>query len=455
MEGNIPKIFGTSGIRGKVDEDITPELVMKVGMAVGTYVGKGCKIVIGYDVRVSSEMIENSVISGLLRCGCDVLKLGMVPTPIVGYATMIMQADAGIMITASHNPPEYNGIKLWKNDGMAFTQKQERVIEKIIHNNEFKQVPWDKIGKIKDIKYIISSYMDELISKVNLERTNNDRPIKVVVDCGNGAGSLISPIILKRVGCDVISLNCQPDGFFPGRLPEPNEENLQELMMVVKATKADLGIAHDGDADRMIAVDDNGNIADFDKILALMSSIIGGKVVTTVDASICMEECMEKVGGEVLRTKVGDVHVAEAIVENNASFGGEPSGTWLHPDFCMCPDGILSALKIVEIVTKHGSLSKLLSNITSYTTKREKITCDKEDKDRIMQSVIEKLHHNFNDVKNVDNIDGIRISLQDGSWVLVRPSGTEAYIRITLEGKTPNRASEILDISSKFIRGTI
>lgn len=451
MEDNIPKLFGTSGIRGKVDEDITPELAMNVGKALATYIGgKNHNIVIGYDTRVSSEMLENSLIAGILRCGSNVLRLGMVPTPLVGYATMKLKADAGIMITASHNTAEYNGIKLWNNNGMAYTQEQERNIEKIIHNQEFSDEKWSNIGKIREIKYLISSYMDELISRVNMKKT-----IKVVLDCGNGAASLISPIIFRKVGCDVISLNCQPDGFFPGRNPEPNAENLNELMKVVKTTKSDLGIAHDGDADRMIAVDEKGNMADFDKTLALVSSMTEGKVVTTVDASVCVDECVKKVGGEVIRTKVGDIHVAEAIADHNASFGGEPSGTWLHPDFCMCPDGILSGLKIAEIVTEQGPLSKLLGDIPSYPTIRDKIICDDIDKERIMKSVRDKLHHEFDEVSHVNYIDGVRITLADGSWVLIRPSGTEPYIRITLEAKTPEMASNIRNISAEFIRGMI
>jgi len=451
MEDNIPKLFGTSGIRGKVDENITPELAMNVGKALATYIGgKNHNIVIGYDTRVSSEMLENSIVAGILRCGSDVLRLGMVPTPLVGYATMKLKADAGIMITASHNTAEYNGIKLWNNNGMAYTPEQERNIEKIINNQDFKEEEWSDIGEIREIKYLISVYMDELVSRVNMKK-----PIKVVLDCGNGAASLISPIIFRKAGCNVISLNCQPDGFFPGRNPEPNQENLKELMRVVKTTKADLGIAHDGDADRMIAVDEKGNMADFDKTLALVSSMTKGKVVTTVDASVCVEECVKKVGGEVIRTKVGDVHVAEAIAAHDASFGGEPSGTWLHPDFCMCPDGILSGLKLAEIVTELGPLSKLLGDIPSYPTIRDKIICDNMDKDRIMESVRDNLHREFNEVADVNYIDGVRITLADGSWVLVRPSGTEPYIRITLEAKTPEMASNIRNISAEFIRGMI
>ena len=451
MTDMIPRLFGTSGIRGKIGSEITLNLITDVGMAAATYIGgKGRKVVIGYDTRTSNEMVENAITAGILQCGCDVIRLGMVPTPLVGYAAMKLNADIGIMITASHNPSQYNGIKLWNPKGMAYTQDQERTIEKIVHEKSFSKVSWEDIGNIKDNHSIISQYMDDLINNVDIKGN-----LKVVVDCANGAGSFVSPIVLRKAGCEVLTLNSQPDGFFPGRMPEPSEANLSELMKVVKATGADLGIAHDGDADRMVAIDDEGNMADFDKLLALVSSKIGGKIVTTVDASFCVDKCMEEVGGEVIRTKVGDVHVAEVIVESNASFGGEPSGTWLHPDFCMCPDGILSALKVIEIVEKHGPLSKLLREIPSYPTIRDKIECENIRKTLIMEKVKEELPDYFEDLKDVNFIDGVRISMNDGSWVLIRPSGTESYIRITLEGRTVEIAQSIRNKSREFIEGIL
>ncbi|MDP1553322.1 MAG: phosphoglucosamine mutase, partial [Methanobacteriaceae archaeon] len=180
-----------------------------------------------------------------------------------------------------------------------------------------------------------------------------------------------------------------------------------------------------------------------------------GTIITTVDASLCIDECLKNVGGNVIRTNVGDVHVAQEIVEKSASFGGEPSGTWIHPEFCMCPDGILSALKVVELVSRQGPLSKLLASIPDYPTMREKLACSNEKKITVMKIVEASLEGCFDDVENVNNIDGIRISFKDGSWVLVRPSGTEPYIRITLEGRTKTRAGEILRISSKFIENSM
>ena len=446
MDHEIPKLFGTSGIRGKIRDEITPELALNVGKAISTYLGKGNKVVIGYDTRTSNMMLERAVSAGILQGGCHVLSVGMVPTPVVGYATMKLNADAGVMITASHNPSPYNGIKLWNPDGMAYLQEQERTIEKIIHENNFYKASWEDIGKITDISTVVNNYIEDLLGLMDIEPG-----LKVVVDCANGAAAYLSPLILRKAGCKVVSLNAQPDGFFPGRNPEPSEANLQELMKVVKVTGADLGIAHDGDADRMIAVDDKGHMADFDKLLALVSAEIGGCVVTTVDASACIDRTLEKVGGSVERTKVGDVHVAEMIHTINANFGGEPSGTWLHPQFCMCPDGILSALRVIELVQNKGPLSKQLDDIPSYPTIRDKIDCQEDQKDPIMRKAEADLSRIYDDVTDINLKDGVRISFTDGSWVLVRPSGTESFIRITLEGKTEDKAQRIHEKAAEFI----
>lgn len=252
----------------------------------------------------------------------------------------------------------------------------------------------------------------------------------------------------------MITLNCQPDGFFPGRMPEPSAANLQELMKMVKATGADVGIAHDGDADRMVAIDNVGNLADFDKLLSLIAADIGGCVVTTVDASSTIDLCLKN-DGEVIRTKVGDVHVADAIDKHHASFGGEPSGTWIHPDFCMCPDGILSALRVVSLVQKKGPLSELLRDVPSFPTLREKINCKESQKDKIMEKVEEEFPQLFADVVEANLIDGVRISMEDGSWILIRPSGTEPYIRITLGGRTTGEAGNLMKKSKKFMGGLL
>ena len=437
------KLFGTSGIRGLIGSEVTCELALNVGKSLAYYLGNEGTVVLGYDTRTTNQMLDQAICAGLLESGVDVVKIGMVPTPLVGYATEKLNADAGIMLTASHNPSPYNGIKLWNKNGMAYTQAQERKIEEIYANKDYISVSWDNVGNISVNEEIKGQYIDDLVDMVDIREG-----LKVVIDCASGAGSEISPLVFRKAGCEVTTLNSQPDGFFPGRNPEPNAENLQTLMKTVVAIGADLGIAHDGDADRMITVDENGNISPFDSLLALISKQFDGDIVTTVDAGLCMDESVK---GNVLRTPVGDVNVAEVIIEENAAFGGEPSGTWLHPDFCMCPDGILSGLRMAEIVSRDGKLSDLLAAIPQYPNIREKITCSKEAKIKVMENMEDLLKDAFDDIVEVNSLDGVRLTFADDSWVLVRPSGTEDYIRITLESRDAERAEEIRDICVKII----
>ena len=441
------KLFGTSGIRGLIGSEVTCELALNVGKSLAYYLGNQGTVVIGYDTRTTNQMLDLARCAGLLERGVDVVKIGMVPTPLVGYATEKLNADAGIMLTASHNPSQYNGIKLWNKNGMAYTQAQERKIEEIYANKDYISVSWENVGKLSVNEEIKGQYIDDLVDMVDIKKG-----LKVVVDCASGAGSEISPLVFRKAGCEVTTLNSQPDGFFPGRNPEPNAENLQTLMKTVVAIGADLGIAHDGDADRMITVDEKGNVSPFDSLLALISKEFEGDIVTTVDAGLCMDE---SVNGEVLRTPVGDVNVAEVIIEKDAAFGGEPSGTWLHPDFCMCPDGILSGLRMAEIVSRDGKLSDLLAQIPQYPNIREKITCSKEAKIKVMENMEDLLKDAFDDIVDVNSLDGVRLTFADDSWVLVRPSGTEDYIRITLESRDSQRAEEIRDICVKIINDNL
>ena len=438
------KLFGTSGIRGKIASEVTCELALNVGKSLAYYLGNTGSVVVGYDTRTTNLMLEHAICAGLIESGVDVIKIGMVPTPLVGYACEKLDADAGIMLTASHNPSQYNGIKLWNKNGMAYSQNQEKEIEEIYAEKSYISVSWDKVGRINVNEEIKGQYIDDLVDMVNIKKG-----LKVVIDCASGAGSEISPLVFRKAGCEVTTINSQPDGFFPGRNPEPNAENLQTLMKTVVAIGADLGIAHDGDADRMITVDEKGNISPFDSLLALISKEFEGDIVTTVDAGLCMDE---SVNGEVIRTPVGDVNVAEVIIKKDASFGGEPSGTWLHPDFCMCPDGILSGLRMAEVVSRDGKLSELLNNIPSYPNIREKITCSKEAKVKVMENMEELLKDAFDDIEDINSIDGLRLTFSDDSWLLVRPSGTEDYIRITLESRDQQRADYIKNTSLEIIK---
>ncbi len=447
------KLFGTSGVRGVVGKRITPELAIDIGLTLAAHLGNSGTVVLGKGPRTSSDMLESCMISGLLSGGCELKLLDVVPTPTVGFATRALGAKAGVMITASHNPPEYNGFKIWDSSGMAYTPESEGRLERIYFKRRWKRVAWDEIGRVERI-HILSDYIETLKANVRLSRD-----YKVVVDCGNGAGSVATPRLLSELGCKVIKLNCLPDGHFPGRPLEPVPENLVELCETVKSTGADLGIAHDGDADRVVVVDEAGRVAKGDEILAIVAAQRvrrgGDIVVTTVDASKVVDEVVGGRGGRVVRTRVGDVSVAVGVKRNRAVFGGEPSGAWIFPDVHLAPDGPLGAVRVLELLESSGrTMSELLEPLPDYYTHREKLKCQDELKARVMKSVLKGLKGEFRELIGTLSVDGVRLNLVDG-WVLVRPSGTEPYIRVTAEARTPGRAHEIAKKAVRVLKSTI
>ena len=411
-------LFGSSGIRGLANSEITPELALKVGLAVGSLHDSA---VIGRDPRTSGEMIEHAIISGLLSAGCNVSRTGMVTTPTLAFAAR--NYDCGVMITASHNPPEYGGIKLWNKDGMAFDTPQQDEIESIIEKRNWKTAKWDNIGKVDEISSV-EEHATMILGKVG------KASLKVIVDCGCGAASTITPYVLRRMGCSVITLNSQPDGFFPARNPEPIEKNLEMLKKATIAFGADLGLAHDGDADRMMAIDGRGRFIDGDRLLAFFGKWETRKsIVVPVDTSIMVDDVLQ--GRKVYRTRVGDVYVAEELKKRNAEFGGEPSGSWIFPEISLCPDGIYAAARLVEIVQNEGKLADLIDELPSYPMLRGAIPCRNEQKESAMRNISMELQK----LGSVSDIDGIRVETDNG-WILVRPSGTEPKIRITAEARS-------------------
>ena len=413
------KLFGSSGIRGLANVEVTVDLALKVGMALG----KSKKnAVIGRDPRVAGEMIELAVISGLMSAGCDVTRVGLVTTPTLAYAAR--NYDCGVMITASHNPATDVGIKLWNPDGMAFDSAQQEEIENIIEKEDFIYVPWNMVGEITTYGNAVRDHMDMILSH------STGAPIRVVIDCGGGAGGTITPFLLREMGCEVITLNSQLDGHFPARNPEPKEDNLWMLKKAVKEFDASLGIAHDGDADRMMAVDEKGEFLSGDEMLAIFARFEckgNPMIVVPVDTSMIVDDSMP--GSTVVHTRVGDVYVAEEMKKLKADFGGEPSGSWIFPRISYCPDGIYAGALLVDIV-KEKKLSELRDELPKYPTLRSTVACDNDKKSAVMKAVSSKLES----MGEVSSIDGIRVDME-GGWVLVRPSGTEAKIRVTAEAR--------------------
>jgi phosphoglucosamine mutase len=413
-----------------------------VGLAVVTF-SKAKKVLVARDTRVSGLMLENALVSGLLAGAANVYCLDVLPTSVLAYLTMKLKADVGVMITASHNPPQYNGIKIFGNDSMAYSEKAQNEIEKIIEKENFRLADWRNIGEA--IHIAESHQYVELIKKeVELRKKWH-----VILDPGCGATYSIAPTTFESLGCKVTAINAQPDGFFPARSPEPNSESLKSLAKIVPELDADVGIAYDGDGDRVAFIDEKGNFVDFDRVLAAYAANVvkkksGGRMVTNVEASMCVEKMVEACGGKVIRTRVGDVYVAEGMKQHNAVFGGEPCGAWIHPKFHYCPDGILSsALLLKALEGENMKLSEFIAETPQYVTLRENVRCKNEVKYDIVKKVGERLKAFFPAYKDFSKVDGVRLAIEDG-WILVRASGTEPLVRVTVEGESLNAAKEIM-----------
>jgi phosphoglucosamine mutase len=380
--------------------------------------------------------------------------LGVVPTPVVAWLTKEIGAEAGVAITASHNPPAYNGLKIFDSTGMAYTGEQQERLEKLMEEGEFRTSSWELVGRVEamDASHI---YVDAITQDVVFAED-----WQVACDLFNGATCTVVPGLFEEVGCKAMLINAQPDGYFPAGNPEPNEDSLRRLGKMVKATDARIGFGFDGDGDRMMAVDERGRVPSPDRVLAAYARFLverngGGVVVTHVGASMSVEDAVVGAGGTVVRTRVGDVHITEAMGEHGALFGGEPVGAWIHPEVHLCPDGLLSALKLMSALEAEGKkLSEFVADIPEYPTLRGKVECPNVEKGRAMSAVSSNYGEGFGEVKDVSTVDGVRLELEDG-WVLIRPSGTEPIIRITVEVRERERAEDLLEASRSFVRSVL
>jgi phosphomannomutase/phosphoglucomutase len=433
-------LFGTNGVRGIANEYINPELAVNLARSLGTYMGSKGTVAIGCDTRISGQMLKAAAISGALSTGLNVIDVGTVPTPSIQYYVRDF-ADAGIVITASHNPREYNGIKLIAGDGSEFPRDGEKEIEKIYYSGKFSTVSWEKTGSFKTDPGVNEYYIRNIIKYVDAE-TIRSRKFKVVIDTGCGAGSLTLPFLLRELGCQVLTLGAQPDGTFPWRNPEPTPEALTELSELVKKTGAALGAAHDGDADRIVFMDENGEFINEEVLLAMMAKYMleheKGPIVTPVSSSQRMADVAKEEGVELHWTAVGSINVARKMMEVNAVFGGEGNGGLIFPKHQYCRDGAMACAKILEILAGGKRLSELAMSVPEYFNAKTKIPS--VDTQATMEKVkIEASGLGF----KMDTIDGVKIWYEDG-WVLIRPSGTEPIFRVFAEAKTQDRAEELM-----------
>jgi phosphomannomutase/phosphoglucomutase len=437
------RLFGTNGIRGLVNHELTPQMGTRIGAAVGSFFGRG-DLLIGCDSRTSSLVFSSVVVAGLNSVGCNALDAGMTPTPAVQFWIRNHRIDGGIMITASHNPPEYNGIKVIWDDGIELSREQEVEIEDIYFNNRVQPARWNALGRTREVDSTVREYVAAIIDHVD-SAVISKKPYRVVVDVANSVASFAAPRLLKELGCKVMTINANLDGRFPGRLPEPKPENLGGLASIVKELGADLGVAFDSDADRSIFVDEKGNIISGDASFALIEEGFlqkhsGEKIVTSMSSSRVVKDVADVYGGEVVWTKVGSVTVSRTMKRIGAKLGGEEYGGIFYGPHQPVRDGAMATAMILDIMAETGEkLSGLVSGLPRYYVQTGRVECPERLKEKVNQELIDQTKG-----LQVDILDGVKIWFDDGSGILVRPSGTESVYRLYAEAKTARRARSLV-----------
>jgi phosphomannomutase/phosphoglucomutase len=438
------KLFGTNGVRGLVNVELTPEMAIKIGASIGTFFGKNKNVLLGHDARTSGPMFAKAVISGLVSTGVNVYFAGMASTPALQFGTKNHNMDGGIIITASHNPPEYNGIKVIWSDGIETSHEQETVIEDIYFDNKIVYAQWDQLGTKHELLGINDEYKDACKKQVDPQKIAAKK-FHVVVDAANSVGGIACPPLLRELGCKVTTINANIDGTFPGRLPEPRPENLADFSATIKALGADMGVAFDGDADRSIFADKEGTIYWGDKTFAIVIKQYllknpGAKIVTPVSSSTLIKETVEAYKGQLFWTKVGSVTVSQTMKAEDANLGGEENGGIFYRPHQAVRDGAMTTALLLEIMAETGkSLKELVAEEPQYFLEKGKIECPDEKKQPLLKIITEQVKG-----ENISTIDGVKIWFKDSSAILIRPSGTEPVFRLYAEAKDQEKALKLV-----------
>jgi len=442
-----------SGIRGIVGKSLTPEVIIKYVSAYAEFC-KRKSIVIGRDGRITGKPISDIVISTLLQMGCDVIDLGVCPTPTVGFAVEKLKARGGISITASHNPIVWNGLKFFSTDGLFLDINQNRKLWKLASQNH-KYVPWNKFGKYRNKSEFINVHVKEALKTpyINAQKIRRAK-FKVVIDCINSAGGIIVPYLLEELGCKIIELNCELSGIFKHK-PEPLPENLTSLCQAVRKYKADFGIAVDPDVDRLVLIDENGNpYGEEYTIVTCIKYVLEKKlkrklyseenappkVVVNLSTTRAVDDVCQQYGAIVLRTPVGEINVAKKMKEVKAIIGGEGSGGVILPDLHYNRDAIIGSALILQYLSEFGgTISELKSTLPKYSIVKEKLDVSRLNID----SIFKKIESKYSNQGKVNTEDGLKIDFEN-SWIHLRKSNTEPIIRIIAEAPTKYEAKQLV-----------
>ncbi|EMA44492.1 phosphoglucosamine mutase [Halococcus saccharolyticus] len=440
------ELFGSSGIRGVANETVTPSFCLRVGMAVGTVVG-GERVAVGRDTRATGGMFANAVVSGLQSVGCDVDRLGALPTPGVQlYAER--ESVPAVMITASHNPPEYNGIKLVGADGIELPVAELERIETALDEDGFARARWDETGDARSIEGVREAYVEEVVDAVDRDRIA-DADLTVALDPGHGAGALTSPKIFRELGCSVVTVNAQADSHFPGRDPEPVPENLGDLGRLVRAADADVGIAHDGDADRAIFFDERGEYIEGDATFAVLAAGVldaDATTVSAVTASQRLVDVADRANATLERTPVGSTQIISRVRDlesegRSVPVAGEGNGGVLFPNYRLARDGAYTAARFLELLVDRPA-SEIVADVGDYHNVRTTVDYESDAEREALLATVAR--HAEASPGELDTTDGYRLDFGD-AWVLARESGTEPVVRIYAEAREASRAHDLAD----------
>ena len=435
-EPNVQRrLFGTNGVRGIYGRELTLPLVIDLTYSLATYFDTG-PIVVGFDGRNSSPLLSNIVSAVLNAGGLDVMMAGQMPTPCLQFAAKTKKFTGGIMITASHNPPEYNGIKPCANDGVEISREDERRVEKIFYNRQFSKI--DQTNKTLVDQNIINEYIDKVLSLIDVEKIKS-RAFKVVMDLGNGVQALVAPYLLKKLGCQVFTINSNIDGDFPGRGPEPTVDNLSSLSNMVRDVHADFGVAYDGDGDRSLFCDEKGIIHPGDKTAAVLVKYLinskhnGAEIICPINTTLNVQLVADEGNSNIVYTKVGSVEVSREMIKRNALIGLEENGGFMYGKLNQVRDGAMTTGLVLDMLANFSAANKsttqfsdIIGSLKKIAQFKTKFKCSsKEVANKIITKCLE--HGSPN---KIEKLDGAKIWIDEESWIMVRPSGTEPLVRM-------------------------
>jgi len=435
-------MISVSGVRGIVGDTLTPEVLIRFSSAFAEYCQRGT-IVVGRDTRVTGELMNCAVATGLLASGCRVIDLGICSTPSIQLMVKELCADGGIALTASHNGVEWNAMKFVGSDGLFLTREKQKEFLPIYERGVFKRVPWDKVRKIEKEVTANRVYLDRVLALpyIHIDALKKRR-FRVALDCVNGAGSVICPHLLRELGCEVIELNCESTGLFP-HAPEPVPENLKQLCAAVKVVKADIGFAVDPDVDRLAVVSDKGVAIGEEYTLAISGDFLlqkkHGLVVVNLSTSRMIEDIAKKYGSTVLRTPVGEINVSSELIKRKGIFGGEGNGGVMLPEVHPCRDAVVGMELILQYMLVSGkTVTQLVSSLPRYFIHKIKVDISHVN----MPKALDRFRKAFAGGR-IDEQDGVRIDFAK-SWVQLRKSNTEPIARIIAEAPTKKEVETLL-----------